>query len=334
MMDQRPGLNPARLVNLMRAAIERCRLDLSGLVVLTEAASGAYSVTPVLAGMAGAKRVYALTRSTRHGSVEEISAQTAELARLAGVGERVEVITAAEEAIIAQADVVTNSGHLRPIDAAMIGKMKSGAVIPLMYEAWEYRPGDVDLAAAAERGIPVVGTNERHPAVDVFSFLGLMAVKQLLDAGVAAYGSSILLLCDNPFRPFIERGLRAGGATVETWPSLYGEAPVSGEKDAILVALHPADRPVLGAREARLIAERWPSAVVAQYWGDIDRSALAAVGLQCWPREAPPAGHMGVLPSAVGPEPIVRLQAGGLKAAEVAWRGQTDPAAQEFVDVL
>ena len=101
-----------------------------------------------------------------------------------------------------------------------------------------------------------------------------------------------------------------------------------------MVALHPTDGPVLGAREASLIAERWASAVVVQYWGDVDRSALAAAGLSYWPREAPPAGHMGVLPSAVGPEPIVRLQAGGLKAAEVAWRGPTDPSAQEFVDVL
>jgi hypothetical protein len=30
---------------------------------------------------------------------------------------------------------------------------------------------------------------------------------------------------------------------------------------------------------------------------------------------------MGVLPSAVGPEPVVRLQAGGLKVGEVLARG-------------
>ena len=56
-----------------------------------------------------------------------------------------------------------------------------------------------------------------------------------------------------------------------------------------MIALHPTDGPVLGAREASLIAGRWPSAVVAQYWGDVDRSVLAAVGLSYWPREAPPA---------------------------------------------
>src|SRR5690606_1365873 len=57
---------PRRLVPLMRAAIARCRLDLSGLTVLTEAASGAYVVTPVLAALAGAARVIAVTRTTRY----------------------------------------------------------------------------------------------------------------------------------------------------------------------------------------------------------------------------------------------------------------------------
>src|SRR5215510_4110888 len=61
-----PGLNPRRLLALMRGAIDRCSLDLSDLAVFTEAASGAYIVTPVLAAMAGAKHVFA--RSEEHTS--------------------------------------------------------------------------------------------------------------------------------------------------------------------------------------------------------------------------------------------------------------------------
>jgi hypothetical protein len=41
MLDTRPGLDPRRLIRLMTAAIDRCSLDLTGLTVLTEAASGA-----------------------------------------------------------------------------------------------------------------------------------------------------------------------------------------------------------------------------------------------------------------------------------------------------
>ena len=118
MSDFRPGLNHRRLANLMEAAIERCQLDLSDAVVLTEAASGAYVVTPVLAAMAGARQVFAMTRTTQYGTVENIAAQTSELARVAAVESRIEIVTEKTAEIVAQADIITNSGHLRPIDDA------------------------------------------------------------------------------------------------------------------------------------------------------------------------------------------------------------------------
>jgi hypothetical protein len=45
---------------------------------------------------------------------------------------------------------------------------------------------------------------------------------------------------------------------------------------------------------------------------------------------------MGVLPSRVGPEPIVRLQAGGLKVAQVLRMAEDlrSPEDLEFVDEL
>jgi hypothetical protein len=66
--DQRPGLRPVRLARLVDEAVARCALDLNGAVVVTEAATGSYAVTPVLAARAGASKVYALTRSTRNES--------------------------------------------------------------------------------------------------------------------------------------------------------------------------------------------------------------------------------------------------------------------------
>ena len=116
------------------------------------------------------------------------------------------------------ADVVTNSGHIRPIDARVINWMRPSAVVTLMFEAWEIDIGhdDVDLAALRARGIRFEGTNERHPAVDVFSYLGPMAVALLTQAGVSTYASRLLLVCDNPFMPYLQGGLERSGATVRT----------------------------------------------------------------------------------------------------------------------
>ena len=117
--DSRPGLNAQRLVRLMSAAIARCQLDLGGRVVLTEAATGAYVVTPVLAALAGAD-VYALASATDFGSAAELRKSTAELAAIAGVAARIQFVAEKSPAFVGAADIVTNSGQVRPIDAAMV----------------------------------------------------------------------------------------------------------------------------------------------------------------------------------------------------------------------
>lgn len=331
----KPGVHPHRLAALMHTAIERCQLNLYEKIVLTEAATGAYVVTPVLAAMAGASHVYALTCPSPYGTVEEVKTQTFELADLVRVRDRIELITQKSQEIVSQADIVTNSGHVRPINASMIAWMKPTAVIPLMYEAWEFRADDVDLASCRRRGIRVGGTNERHPAVDVFSFLGVMAIKLLLDAGISVYASRILLLCDNSFGPFIERSLVNVGANVETFQDL-AMAPPEKAYDAIIVAIRPQINSILSGPAAQMIAQHWPGAVVAQFWGDLDRSAFSAAGVPFWPLAAPLPGHMGILPSGIGPEPIVRLQSGGLKVAEVLSRSLAQSAQYDldFIEVL
>lgn len=316
-----PGYNLDRLVRLMRDGIQRCELDLRGSVVLTEAAVGAYVVTPILAAMAGAERVYALTRTTQYGTVEQVTAQTQEVAKRAAVDDRVKIIVDKTQDILGEADIVTNSGHVRPIDGTVVGRLKPTAVVPLMYESWEHRSTDVDALACSDRGIPLAGTNERHPAVDVFSYLGIMAVKLLLDAGVAVYGSRVLLLCDNPFSPFIQDGLSRAGAIVDCVRCL-SDACDGDTYDAIVLALSPKQEPSLGRTEAQRIAKTWRGAVIAQFWGDIQRDAFTAQGVPVWPARSPAAGHMGILPSAVGPEPVVRLQTGGLKVGELLWRAR------------
>jgi hypothetical protein len=329
--DTRPGLDPRRLIRLMSTAIDRCQLDLSRLTVLTEAATGAYVVTPVIAAMAGAD-VYALAAGTAYGSSEEIQELTTELARLGKVMDRVRLIPSKDPAVVGAADIVTNSGQVRPIDAGMVAQMKPSSVVPLMYESWEYRSSDVDLQACHARNIVVAGTNEQHPAVDVFSFLGQMAIMQLHEAGIAIRGSHILLLCDNAFAPFVLHDLKRAGADIIQACKLTADV-LSTYCDAVVLAMQPRETWTFTADDARLLSEKAPGAVLVQYWGDADRAALAAAGIPVWPPVAPRSGHMGILPSAPGPEPIVRLQAGGLKVGQVLARGPDKASPEDFAFV-
>jgi len=85
-----PRLNPVRLLRQALKASQRCSLDLKDLTVLTEAANGPYVITPIMAAIAGAK-VFAITRSTRYGSFQEIQQATVKLAAVSGVSNRIEI---------------------------------------------------------------------------------------------------------------------------------------------------------------------------------------------------------------------------------------------------
>lgn len=317
MTQTRPGYNPERMVRLIREAIARCRLDLTGKVVLTEAATGAYAVTPVIAAMAGAAKVYAVAKSGAHGSRNQAIRETKALADEGGAWQRIRYATNATGRMLAEADVVTNSGHLRPLDAQKIGFMKPDAVIPLMYEAWEFRPGDVDLAMCRRKGIRIVATNEQHPKIDVFGYLGVLALKQLMDAGISAYKSSILLLSDNDFGPYIEKALRRAGAAVDINEGV-GRNVAAKTYDAILLALSPRRTINLNATDVGKVARFYPGTILVQFFGDLDRPACQKYKVPVWPLKAPGKGHMGILPSDIGPEATIRLQTGGLKSAEDA----------------
>lgn len=333
-----PGFDPQRMIRLVRKAVSECELDLSGYTIMTEAATGAYVVTPIAAALAGAKEVIAVTRTTRYGHASDIERNTLALAAMAGVPPgTISVVQNKDARLLASADIVTNSGHVRPLDAEMIGCLKHSAVVPLMFEAWEIQAGrfDVDLAALHARGIATAGTNERHPNIDVFSHLGLMAIKSLLDAGIPPYKTRIAVLCDNPFSDYLRRGLESVGAIVSSG-SDFEFLRHEPQPDVLLVAQLPCWKPVVSMDDALWLSRHAPNTLIMQFWGDLDRSMLDMLGLRYWPEIAPPSGHMAVLPSAVGPEPIIRLQVGGLKVGQVLlkpWEQRT-AADMEYIDAL
>jgi hypothetical protein len=332
MLDGRPGLAVGRLSRLINEAVDRIELDLADTLVLTEAASGAYVVTPVIAAVSGA-HVVALTADSRYGTAEEVGTATMALAARLGVSDRIVITKRRAATYFAAADIITNSGHVRPIVGTPAAAIQSGAALPLMFESWEAQAGrlDIDVEGLRARGVQIAGTNERHPHVDVFSYLGPLAVAELADAGVAAYRGRIAVLCDNAFREYIVDGLKAAGAEVDVAATLDG---LSGQQpDALLVALQPTGASVLSTVELDRIATGWPDCVVVQFWGDLDRQRCRVA---IWPDVAPAAGHMGVLLSRLGPEPIVRLQAGGLKVGQVLLSPPRERTAQdlEYVDVF
>ena len=187
-----------RASSLLSELIETFQLDLHGLRLFTEAASGPYVYTSVLSALSGAEKVFAITSDSKYGKKEDVRRNTLEVARRFSVDDRIDVIFDKTEEILGQCDIITNSGFVRPIDENMISWMKPTAVVPLMWETWEYRRSDLDLEACGKNEILVMGTNEHEPPCNMAPYSGFLAVKLIFEMGLEGHKSRIILLGSQP----------------------------------------------------------------------------------------------------------------------------------------
>jgi hypothetical protein len=308
--------NHPRVVRLIDEAIARFDLDLSGITVLTETASGPFVATPLIAARAGAS-VIAVTRDSRFGSAGEVRDYTLTLAHRLGVGVDVHVGAGGERA--SEAELVTNLGFVRPIDEAFVAGLAAGAVVSLMCEPWEVRRQDVSVEACRAAGVAVLGTNERDPRLQTFRFVGLLALKLLLELEVEVGLSRVIVLSSEPFSSPIVEVLRAAGADVRLVDVTAGDDPRSladscGSVDGVVVAEHRHHRPVVGGEEGIPVEALAAAGVaVAHIAGSIEdpRGCL---------RKHPPGnaapGTMTVTTDALGPRPVIDLHAAGLRVGQ------------------
>jgi hypothetical protein len=316
-----------RMEALIPRLIEATRLDLAGLTVFTEAASGPYLWPPLLAARAGADRVYALARDSRHHRADDVQAQTERL------DAAIEVVR--DKARLGAADIVTNSASLRPITAGDVARMKPTAALPLMWETWEFRADDLDLGACREHGILVLGTVEDRPPCDMVPYLRPLAARLLLDLGLEVQGTSVVLLGGQamPGRA-LERYLRELGCEVAAFTAPadggrpYDELEAhlrSHRHDAVIVAEHVSGDLLLGdGGHASAAALRAAGVRIGVISGVVDAPGLRAAGLLVAPEEVRGHGYMSLDPSALGPRPVLELYAAGLAVGAAAARARLD----------
>ena len=293
-------------------------LDLEGLVVLTEAATGPYALTAAIAARAGARRVLCVARSSRHGSAADAVCATRFAAQALGVEDRLQPVCR-DDARLAEADVVTNLGAMRPLDAALLARLRPGAAIALMWETWEHRPDELDLDACRRLGLPVLGTNERHPALRTLAYTGHLALKLLYELGLEGLGTRVALVGRGPLADEAAALLLACGALVTTLvPSELGGARaehVLAGADVLVLAENIERAPLVGPggrMGAMELAATSPAIAVAHLAGGADRDALVAAGLCCAPATFAAPPHLSVSTDFLGPRPLIALHTPGL----------------------
>jgi hypothetical protein len=320
-----------RNLAICRSLISRTDLNLEGIHVLTECASGAYAYTPVLAAMAGAT-VIAAGGDSRYGSFLDNKQNIEGLLAHASARGKVEFIQ--KDRLtghdLSSVDLVTNSGGLRPITADLLKSLSPRAVIALMWETWEFRKDDLDINYCQDNGLLVVGTNERNHILDMFGYNAIIVLKLLLEMGVEVHNNRIAILGSGKSAQTSMDGLKGliedvhwyGNETEGAKPYAQMQEILELEHlDAIVVYEHSFHGEVLG-RAAELsfaeLKEKFPALKVGVVAGNVDRDELTASGLQHFPERILPFGYMSYETINIGPRPVLELNTLGLKVGQLA----------------
>jgi hypothetical protein len=322
---------------ILKNVMKKFNLNLSGLTVFTESATGNYLYTPIIASLAGAKHVFAVTSDSKYGLKEEVRKQTLEEAHEFGVREKITVLFN-KEGCIRNSDIITNSGFVRPITKKMISYMKPTAVIPLMRLGNEFRPDELDLQACYEKGIIVLGTNENHPKLNLLASSGFKICKILFEKGFSVFGDRLLLIgsgdvCNYPTDFFINNKIPVDRVTFDDdIPEKQKQFVRSREQ--VLKSLGSYDVLIIneirynvdilsnkGFIPVKLLKKRNPSIQIVHLAGSINKKEiLEEGGLALCPKDIRPFGYMSISSDYLGLRCTSLLIAASLKVAEVAVR--------------
>ncbi len=327
-------MNRHRIDRSINEYLKRFKLDLKGLTLYTECASGYYAYLPILAAMAGADKIFALSRDTRYGKKEELKANLMGLSRDYDLKSRIEVVFEKEKEHLSKADIVINAASVRPIDKRMISYLKPTAVIPLMYETWEFRPEDIDISECQKRGILSLGTDEEFPGASLYPMVSYTALKLMLDAGLEVFGNRILLMGSGKNGRIIFEHFRKNGLDFK-WFTLEDRIPESERKyiikkeklkdylantDCILISEHLFADELIGRKGFIKPGQIRPFTKIVHLCGNVDQGALNEHRIEYYPDRIAPTGYLSAGADYLGGKFVIELQSAGLKVGQTMAR--------------
>ncbi len=299
------------MISKIKYSLDKFNLNLTGKVVLTEAATGAYSVTPVIAAMAGAK-VYALAKESFYGSVEDIKKSVYALTE-ANVKSNIHIVQSLEE-VTEPIDIVTNSGFVRPINGKVIRKLTSNSVISLMYEPWEFRDEDIDMESARLAGVKVYGTNEHDPRLKTMDYIGLTVLYLLLKEKISHFSAKKVLVLGNvEFVEPIQQCLSHNHYDVTVVTSYEKSIDVQAY-DVIIVAENSNPRSIIGPGDSFIKkTDLDKSKLVIHICGTVDFSDAQFSHVPESPKKF---GFMSFRTDYIDDQALIDLQTGSLLVAQ------------------
>ena len=326
----------------INSIIKKLKLDLTGLTVLTELASGPYLLNVLLIALAGGK-VICIGKDSDYGLFEGIVNQ---LKATCNENQMQNILIFKERCpagSLSEVDIITNSGLLRPIESDIITKVKKTAIISLMWETWEFRDSDLDLKCCQKHSIPVIGTNENYRAIKMFGYNIFIVLKLLFELDLEIYNNKLAIIGSGPsIEPVIQKliALDCDFVWVSDKPSdnvycTYDNIDKVLDLDyldGIIIFDHSNPSQLIGVNSKltfHLIKEKFPNIKIGHISGNIDIQNLLDSSIEFLPKKIMPFGYMSYQAYHLGGQPVLELFAAGLKVGEIAARARLNGASIE-----
>lgn len=305
-----------------RRVIDQCiqdlHINLSGMHVLTEAGSGPFLYSALIAALSGASRVSVIAPDSCYASAVSLERMISELCADWGIRRDALCIHRSREGLMPGIDIVLNLGFVRPLDAHVAELCSSDGVVSYMCERWEFRAEDMCLPLFADRKIPVAGVNEDFDGFRVFASCGQLALKILFEAGVDVVTDHVVVVSDDPFGGVIIDALNCNGVSCRLAPSIE-EALVPGS-DVLLLAKYSDEENVLPFKYCERLKSINPNIRIVTFAGSYDAEAYKREGFNCIPDYRIPPRRMYKTLAHLGDGAVIKLHSLGLKVGELLYR--------------
>ena len=313
-------------------------INLKDFTVLTEIGNNYYFYIPFIAALARAKKVYVWTSENKYFNCNELVAQAKNCAKELGLESIIEfAVNTKPEFHVSHADIITNSGFIRPLNETLLKHAKKSVVIPLMFEAWELRETDIDIDFCKKNNIRVAGTNENHPAIKVFESVGPLAIKLAFEAGMAVYQDNILVWSDDEFGKVSADYFRKMNAAKVLLTTNKEEALhfiknadfvyfCSSQEKRSIISADSADS-VFAIDEIRYTN---PFLTIIHLYGKLKLHELESNGLNVYPKQDGKTEYMSKTLTHIGMKPTLNLLAAGLKVGEELQRNKLSELTQQI----
>ncbi len=325
-----------RAERIIGETINDLKVNFTDLNVLTEVGSGYFALTPIIAMMANARKVFAWTRDSIYGSAQDIISNCENIISTLKLPNNIEfAVNTRPPKHVSEADIITNSGFVRPLNENFLSSVvKEKVVIPLMFEKWEWREGDIDKSFCDKKGILIGGTWESYELLKVFDYGGPLAAKVCFEAGFEIRRNKVIIWSSDDWGKVIEKAFNTFEVkqlvrTVET-NVLYENVE---DADFILFCDYNDERQLIGKGgiiDIKKLKDKNPAIKIVHLMGNINTDFLKHYSIPVYPERQGYAQIMTFTLAYLGMTPLIKLQSGGFKVAECLYRGIDHPICQKI----